>query len=148
MEVVSIESVNYRTNDCLTEIIVGMLFGLFSMFSFFGLFPLDTLIFFLIPSVFFLGWVFMKIDVTPEKLSLKADSFEYYRGKKRMFSLDSKRVKKISWDEGEISQTLYDKRLVVYFIDDSECSYPYRYFSNGQLKEMEKKINEYCSNKT
>ena|SRR5690554_2064786 len=94
MEVVSIESVNYRANDCLTEIIVGMLFGLFSMFSFFGLFPLDTLIFFLIPSVFILGWVFMKIDVTPEKLSLKADSFEYYRGKKRMFSLDSKRVEK------------------------------------------------------
>lgn len=148
MEVFTIESVSYRANDCLTEIIVGMLFGLFSIFSFFGFFPLDTLIFFLIPCVFILGWVYMKIEVTPEKLILKLDCFEYYRGSKRIFTQDSNVIKKISWDEGEVSQTLYDKRLVVYFIDDSECSYPYRYFSDRQLKGMEKKINEHCSNKT
>jgi len=143
-----IESENYRIANCIAEITFGCLFGLFSILAFFEFFPLDTLIFFLIPSVFILGWVFMKIDVTPEKLSLKADSFEYYRGNKKIFAQDPNEIKKISWDEGGISQTLYDKRLIVYFIDDSECSYPYRYFSDGKLKEMEKKINEYYSNKT
>lgn len=148
MALFSIESVSYRASDCLTEIIVGTLFGLFSAFSFFGFFPMNTLIFFLIPCVFIFGWIFMKIDVTPERLILKADIFEYYRGNKKIFSLDSKGIKDILRDEGEASQTLYDKRLIIYFIDNSECSYPYRYFSEGQLKAMRREINEHCASKT
>src|SRR5690554_7423633 len=68
-----IESENYRIANCIAEITFGCLFGLFSILAFFEFFPLDTLIFFLIPSVFILGWVFMKIDVTPEKLSLRSE---------------------------------------------------------------------------
>lgn len=141
----AIESEDYRAIDCVTEIIVGAILGLFSVLSFIGFFPLDILVFFLIPSVVVLGWVFMKITITPEKLTLNMDRLEYFRGSKKIFSIEAKLVNKVSWDEGAASQTLYEKRLIICFIDGSECSYPYRYLSDRQLAMMNTEIHENSS---
>jgi hypothetical protein len=132
--VFEVRSISYSAGDCLFEWGLCVFFSVLTISSLVGIFPVAGASFFIVPAILVAGLAAVKISTTPEVVKVFDEEVSYCQGRSKCFRFKSCNIRKVSFERN--FETFHNKLMVFHFVDDTEYSVPYKYFSDSQLDEV------------
>ena len=134
----TIESYNYTRKDLVFQVFVGGILFFASIFCMFNIFPIELVVFFLIPSVAFLGWAKIKIDGSPESIVIESGIVTLSKGNKILLQCNVNDIEMIDITTHYDEYGCKPSYIVFYLARDKEVSCSFQFFTKRELMELSK----------